>query len=114
MTKEDLLLTPKEEWLETFEEGAILDFIMENNEDEFLLLKLAEECAELGKELIQLITKPDMEKPLLENVRKEVIDVMFRIMTVAQPLKLDDFSMELSERLEFKMVESLEAILKKG
>jgi len=53
------------------------------------ILKVAEECAELGEVMIKLVTKTPLLKPKMEKIAEEMGDTIFRIKVAAKLLGIE-------------------------
>lgn len=115
MTVDELENVSSEKWLEIFGEDALILFIQENNKKRFLILKIIEECNELAVELTKSLTKSEANKPPMWKIRNEAIDIMFRLLTGAKYVGIegDQGQQKIKERLDEKIIESVETILEK-
>lgn len=69
-------------------EQQILDKVVENNSDEYNILKLAEECTELSDVLIKIVTKADKGIDI-EHLAEELGDVRLRSKVLIDKLGLE-------------------------
>lgn len=76
----------------------ILDFLATQNDPNYNLLKLAEECTELSDVLIKSVTKPNVDRN--EHLIEELGDVLLRATIVIRMIKADD---KVDDRMLYKI-----------
>ncbi len=115
MTREELLEFKPEEWIENFGQEDLMIFISDNRTEEFLKLKLIEECLELAEKLTKSLTKAEGFKPTLVDLQEEAVDVIYNMGLASKYIGMnneieDDF---LEKRVDMKIVQTIQNILKK-
>jgi NTP pyrophosphatase (non-canonical NTP hydrolase) len=82
-------------------EEELLNALITNNNLEFNILKVIEECTELNEVLLKYLTKDENKKPSLEKLAEEIGDVIFRIPVLIKHIpELDDL---VEKRIEEKI-----------
>lgn len=79
------------------------------NGDEYNYNKLAEECCELGADLLKYNNKKEGYRPSKETILKELVDVLLRI-HIAFP-EIDDGNSELSEFITERGITKIDKML---
>lgn len=72
----------------------VINKIIQYNAKDKNILKVAEECAELGEVMIKMVTKQPEDKPPMEKVTEEMGDVLFRCFVVMRQLNIEQEVME--------------------
>jgi NTP pyrophosphatase (non-canonical NTP hydrolase) len=67
-------------------EKIVLNALLKNNNLEFNILKVIEECTELNEVLIKYLTKSEENKPSLEKIAEELGDAIFRSVVLAEAI----------------------------
>lgn len=75
------------------------DLLVKHIGQDFNILKVVEECAELQEVMIKYLTKNENLKPPLSKIYEEMGDVIFRIIVVSKALGIED---EVQGRIEYK------------
>jgi NTP pyrophosphatase (non-canonical NTP hydrolase) len=81
-------------------EMEVMEAIMENDAD-YNLLKLAEECTEVAELCIKLVTKDASHKPPIEQLCAEIGDLTIRIVPVIA--NIDPSGQIIEKAMEAKM-----------
>lgn len=83
----------------------IIKKMVETFDEEYLSLKVVEECNELSEVLVKRITKLEKYRPPLKKVIEEMGDVLFRMAALSEKLGINK---EVNERKKEK-AEQIEA-----
>ena len=116
LTKEDFLRVPEDEW-DDLPADEVLDFIVANNDPQWLKLKAAEELIELGEVIIKSITKSEKYKPTPDDIIGEYRDVLFRLALYARlETKIidEDEGAKLDVLISEKITSSIKSILRRN